>query len=68
MIELPCAVSDVEDDTPIYLYSSINILCPTVDINEVVKLYAASEDGQQRLDEDERGEEESDGAAEEDFY
>ncbi|MBP3609852.1 MAG: DUF4194 domain-containing protein [Lachnospiraceae bacterium] len=68
MIELPCAVSDMEDDSPIYLYSSINILCPTVDINEVVKLYAAQEDGQQRLEEAGEGEEENDGTAEEDIY
>ncbi|MBO5353713.1 MAG: DUF4194 domain-containing protein [Lachnospiraceae bacterium] len=70
MIELSCAVSDMEDDSPIYLYSSINILCPTVDINEVVKLYAAQEDGQQRFLETVvmEGEEESDGTAEEDSY
>ena len=68
MIELPCAISDMEDDTPIYLYSTIHILCPTMDISAVVKQYAAYEDGQQRLENLEDGEEEEHGAAEEDFY
>lgn len=68
MIELPCAISDMEDDTPIYLYSTINILCPTMDISAVVKQYAAYEDGQQRLENLEDGEEEEHGAAEEDLY
>lgn len=68
MIELPCAVSDIEDDTPIYLYSTINVLCPVADLNEVVRLYEATDDGQQRLEEIEKEEEENDEAAEEDFY
>ncbi|MGN0506704.1 MAG: DUF4194 domain-containing protein [Lachnospiraceae bacterium] len=68
MIELPCAISDMEDDTPIYLYSTINILCPTMDISAVVKQYAAYEDGQQRFEYMEDGEEEEHEAAEEDIY
>lgn len=68
MIELPCAIADMEDETPIYLYSTINILCPTVDISEVVKQYAANEDGQQRIGVPADGEEENDGTAEENIY
>ena len=68
MIELPCAILDMEDETPIYLYSTINILCPTVDISAVVKQYAANEDGQQRIEVPADGEEEKDGTAEEDIY
>ena len=68
MIELPCAISDMEDDTPVYLYSTINILCPTADISAVVKQYAVQEDGQQKLEKLMDGEEEDDGAAEENIY
>lgn len=68
MIEIPCAISDMEDDTPIYLYSSIHILCPTSEISAVVKEYAEAEDGQQRFGEYGDGEEEEDGTAEEDLY
>lgn len=27
MIEIPCAVGDLEDDTPIYMYNMINVFC-----------------------------------------
>ena len=39
IIELPGAVGNVEDDTPIYIYSTINIFCSSVDINELVAQY-----------------------------
>lgn len=39
IIELPGAVGNVEDDTPIYIYSTINIFCSSVDINELVEQY-----------------------------
>ena len=68
MIELPCAIADMEDETPIYLYSTINILCPTVDISAVVKQYAAAEDGQQKIEVLPDGEEENNGTAEENIY
>ena len=68
MIELPCAILDMEDDTPIYLYSTINILCPTIDISAVVKQYVSYEDGQQRLENLEDGEEEEYEVSEEDLY
>lgn len=39
IIELPGAVGNVEDDTPIYIYNTINIFCSSVDINELVAQY-----------------------------
>ena len=46
MIELPGAVRDVEDQTPIYLYSTINLDVSAADINELIKQYGeeAAED------------------------
>lgn len=40
MIELPSAIGNLEDDSPIYIYSTIHILCPTADINAIVNEYA----------------------------
>lgn len=42
IIELPGAVGSVEDDTPIYIYSTVNIFCSSVDINELVEAYQDS--------------------------
>lgn len=39
MIELPGAVRDVEDKTPIYLYSTINLYVSAADIRELVEEY-----------------------------
>ena len=39
MIELPGAVRDVEDRTPIYLYSTINLYVSAADINALVEEY-----------------------------
>ena len=39
MIELPSAIGNLEDDSPIYIYNTINILCPTADINAIVNEY-----------------------------
>lgn len=44
MIELPSAIGNLEDDSPIYMYSTIHILCPTADINAIVKEYAKEMD------------------------
>lgn len=40
------AVRDVEDQTPIYLYSTINLYVSAADINELIKQYGeeAAED------------------------
>lgn len=39
MIELPGAVRDVEDYTPIYLYSTINLYVSASDIGELIEEY-----------------------------
>ena len=39
MIELPGAVANLEDNMPIYIYSTVNIFCSAMDINELVRQY-----------------------------
>lgn len=39
MLEIPCAIVNVEDTTPLYIYSTVNIYCRTADINELVRQY-----------------------------
>lgn len=39
MIDVPGAVRDVEDDTPIYIYSTINLYCSAADIRELIEKY-----------------------------
>lgn len=39
MIELPGAIGNLEDDSPIYIYSTINIFCSAADINALVEQY-----------------------------
>ena len=39
MIELPGAVRDVEDQTPIYLYGTVNLYVSAADINELIEEY-----------------------------
>lgn len=51
IIELPGAVRDVEDDTPIYLYSTINLYCSSTNINALLEEY------REEMTEDETGEE-----------
>jgi hypothetical protein len=39
IIDLPGAVKDMEDRTPIYIYSTINLYCASMDIREIVEKY-----------------------------
>ena len=39
MIEIPGAVDNLEDETPIFIYSTVNIVCSALDVNELVKKY-----------------------------
>lgn len=39
IIEIAGAIGNIEDDTPIYIYSTINLYCPAKDINELIRLY-----------------------------
>ncbi len=50
IIELPGAVRDVEDETPIYLYSTVNLYVNASDINELIKEYTMDEDGRETAD------------------
>lgn len=43
MIELPGAIGNLEDDTPIYIYSTVNIFCSAMDISELVRKYQTEE-------------------------
>ena len=39
MLEIPGAVANLDDHTPIYIYSTVNIFCPAIEINELVSKY-----------------------------
>lgn len=39
IIELPAAIANLEDTSPIYIYSTIHIFCSASDIGELVKRY-----------------------------
>lgn len=64
MIELPGAVAHVEDDTPIYLYGTIHIYCPSADIRALIERYR--EDVERMAGPE--GKEEAGETAQEDFY
>lgn len=40
MIDVPGAVADIEDDTPIYIYSTINLYVTAGDINALIEEYS----------------------------
>lgn len=63
MIDVPGAVRDVENQTPIYIYSTINLYCASVDIQALVEEY---QEEVQNLQEE--GEEEDREAGEENIY
>lgn len=44
ILEIPGAVSNVEDETPLYIYSTINLYCPTKEINALMKRYTDEEE------------------------
>lgn len=52
MIELPGAVRDVEDKTPIYLYSTINLYVNAMDINALIKEYGEEDLENETIEED----------------
>lgn len=49
MIEVPGAVGNLEDDTPIYIYSTVNIFCTSVALNELVKRYEGQQGEQEEI-------------------
>lgn len=62
MIDLPGAILNVEDETPIYIYSTVNIFCSSADISALVERYRS--ETEEMLEE---GEDDSE-AGEEDIY
>ena len=64
IIEISGAVGNLEDDTPIYIYSTINIFCSSVNINELVKRYGEVMEQRPIMEEREQNHE----ADEEDIY
>ena len=52
MIELPGAVRDVEDHTPIYLYSTISLYVSEADINALVEEYREEAAENETIEED----------------
>lgn len=51
IVDYPGAVKDLEDKTPIYIYSTINLYCSSAMLNELLEIY------REELTEDEAGEE-----------
>lgn len=46
MIEVPGAIANLEDNTLIYIYNTVNIYCSAMDINELVTQYSAVQMGE----------------------
>lgn len=46
MIEVPGSIANLEDNTPIYIYNTVNIYCSAMDINELVTQYSAVQMGE----------------------
>lgn len=44
VIDVPGAVRDVEDDTPIYIYSTVNLYVTASDINALIEEYRGEEE------------------------
>lgn len=56
ILEIAGAVSNLEDDAPLYIYSTINMYCPSKEINELIKRYKGEEEEEEAAkDESEEG-------------
>ena len=51
IIDVPGAVRDVEDDTPIYIYSTINLYVTAKDMNDLIEEYREEADGYETAEE-----------------
>ena len=49
MIEIPGAVDNLENRTPIYIYGTVNIFCSALDVNELVQKYQDTAENQSNL-------------------
>lgn len=52
ILELPSAIANLEDNTPIYIYSTINLFCSAMDINELVREYQSELDQTDNIEEE----------------
>lgn len=52
ILELPSAIANLEDNTPIYIYSTINLFCSAMDINELVREYQNEVDHADSMEEE----------------
>lgn len=52
IIEYPGALRDLEDHTPIYIYSTINLYCSSSMINELLEIYREEADADEAVQED----------------
>lgn len=52
ILELPSAITNLEDNTPIYIYSTINLFCSALDINELVREYQNEMDQTDNIEEE----------------
>lgn len=52
ILELPSAIANLEDNTPIYIYSTINLFCSAMDINELVREYQSEVDQTDNMEEE----------------
>lgn len=52
IIEYPGALRDLEDRTPIYIYSTINLYCSSSMINELLELYKEEADTDEAVEKD----------------
>lgn len=52
ILELPSAIANLEDNTPIYIYSTINLFCSAMDINELVREYQNEFDQTDNIEEE----------------
>ena len=53
ILEIPGAVANLEDETPLYIYSTINIYCSSKDIYELLKHYKGETEEEEAADESE---------------
>lgn len=44
MLEIPGAISNLEDETPLYIYGTVNLYCPASEINALIKRYQEQEE------------------------
>lgn len=52
IIEYPGALRDLEDKSPIYIYSTINLYCSSAMINELLESYREEADADETVEED----------------